>query len=311
MGASLPQTIFSFPRFISNCVYELGEFTVRVPEQPLADRSLQIQKQEPFVNWTQEDHKKSYKLFQKIVRIWNKENIHDYLIFSKIGLENEDTTPFTWEIVPYSTTATRLGQVWQQFQVLWKITFGGSRLFPDEQEKYVQTYTQSFSEHTIQANSPREEEVSSDAFCNPQIIDKQRIFKGKTITVLYNYAPIGWSQEKLDFLLITNKHRNFDTLEEEEYAEAMQLCKKIITYYREKMQKIAYIFLKEGEYAGENVDHTHIHLIILANRTEDWWGKGTVLKNMLIGPSILPDSDLENRVNTLRKQLEPILNKQE
>ena len=46
-----------------------------------------------------------------------------------------------------------------------------------------------------------------------------------------------------------------------------------------------YLFHKTGIDAGQTVPHWHMHLIVTANKTQGFFGKLTVLKNMLFGSS--------------------------
>ena len=148
----------------------------------------------------------------------------------------------------------------------------------------------------------------NDAFCNPKVLDKQRVFEGKEINVLYNYAPIGLGEEKLHFLIVPKEHHpNFSDLTKSEYLESMQLSQKLIKFYQGKGFHTAYLFDKTGAEAGQTVPHWHEHVVFTATKTQELFGKWTVLKNMVLGSSPLPPKELQNRVQSLKKELAEVL----
>lgn len=276
-----------------------------VPEFPLAPGALQITsdaKNSSFSNWQVESHIEAYNLMQRIAQVWEKQGVSDYLIFAKDTPQGS----FRWEIVPYPKDGWR---IWKQIKVALNIVFGGgSRLSNAERNKQVIDFQKigfaSSGQHA-QVESIDKVAKSNDAFCNPEIIQKQLVFEGKKINVLYNYAPIAVGNEKLHFLLTPKAHREgFLNLTEEEYLEAMQLSQRLVAYYLNKGYQTAYIFDKNGYEAGQTVPHWHEHIVFTASSSQEFGVLLQVLKTTLIGTFPLSKGELQARVSTLKKELE-------
>ena len=285
-------------------VYAGKTMKVIVPECPLAFGSLKIvphSHAENFSEWNDSNKLETYELIQHVVQIWEKKGITDYLIYGK---ESSDLKSiFSWEIVPYPKDGWRF---WKQLKVLWNITFGSQCLPEVERHKIARDFF--LQPLTNQIASITKIAQGNDAFCNPKVIDKQLVFEGKEINVLYNYAPIVMGEEKLHFLIVPKQHRlKFSDLTETEYLENMQLSQKLIRFYNDKGYHTAYLFDKTGAEAGQAVPHWHEHLIFTATKTQEFFGRLTILKNMLIGSSPLPEKELQTRVQSLKIELYGVL----
>jgi diadenosine tetraphosphate (Ap4A) HIT family hydrolase len=267
-----------------------------VPQCPLATGSFQIAPKlnaKELARWPADHHMEAYATMQKIVQYWKVKGIEDYLIYGKAS----DGVIFNWEIVPYPKEGWRL---WKQFKVLWHMTFGGSCMPQVEREKIAKDIHPYMTLFLPQME--RVQVVANDAFCKPEVIAKQRVFEGKEINVLYNYAPIG--KEKLHFLLVPKRHlAKFSQLSPTEYEETMQLTQKLLGFYKNKGLSTAYIFDKTGLEAGQSVPHWHEHIVFTATKTQEFFGKLTVLKNMLIGSSSLSQEELNAQVKLLQNEL--------
>lgn len=277
-------------------VYSDHTTQVVVPERPLATNALQIE-------GSQLPPEEVYACIQKISRIWKKEGISSFMTFGK----NEDKAPFHWQVVPYPQSGWRL---WNQLKVLWRITFGAPKLSETARlqcaERYKQLFDQAVSEMSV--SSSTKPLSQPDAFCNPEVIQRQRVYEGKTINVLYNYAPIGLGKRKLHFLIVPKAHRTgFSDLTEAEYAESMKISGKLVDHYKKEGYSTAYLFDKTGVEAGQTVPHWHQHVVFTANKTEELLGKLKIFKNMLFGSSPLPKTELEAQVHALRTELAPVL----
>lgn len=147
--------------------------------------------------------------------------------------------------------------------------------------------------------------ISSDPFCNQEVIDKQRVFAGKKVTLLYNYKPLG--NDQLHFLIVPKEHREtFTHLTQEEYLETAQLASKVMTHFREKGFPVAHLFHKSGSAAGQTVPHWHLHLILSSSKEISTWEKVALLKNMIWGTSPLSDQELAKRVRNYQQELQKI-----
>jgi diadenosine tetraphosphate (Ap4A) HIT family hydrolase len=308
---SANETVNTQP-LISNetIVYVSKTMKVIVPECPLAFGSLKIVPNSDtgnFSEWQDFNELETYELIQHVIQIWEKKGITDYLIYGKES--NNSKSIFSWEIVPYPKNGWRF---WKQFKVLWNITFGGSCLPKIERDRIAKDFQKdkdSFSEsHTKQIESIKKTIQGNDPFCNQKVIDKQLVFEGKEINVLYNYAPIVLGEGKLHFLIVPKQHHSkFSDLTETEYLESMELSQKLVSFYKDKGYHTAYLFDKTGAEAGQTVPHWHEHVVFTATKTQEFFGKLTVLKNMLFGSSPLPQKELQTRVQSLRKDLNEVL----
>jgi diadenosine tetraphosphate (Ap4A) HIT family hydrolase len=291
-------------------VYEGKTMKVIVPDCPLAVGSLKILPLSgigKFSEWQDFNKLEAYELIQLVVQIWQKKGITDYLIYGKESVPFKST--FNWEIVPYPKNGWRF---WKQFKVLWNITFGGSCLPKVERNRIVKDFQKdkdSFSESlTKQIESIKKTVRENDAFCNQKVINKQLVFEGKEMYVLYNYAPIVLGKEKLHFLIVPKQHHSkFSDLTETEYLETMQLSQKLISFYKNRGYHTAYLFDKTGAEAGQTVPHWHEHVVFTAKKTQEFLGKLTVLKNMLIGSSPLSQKELQTLVESFRNELNEVL----
>lgn len=274
------------------------EVCIKLPTAPLASQSLQIAplSNQSLLNWSPREHAESFRAMQKTAQVWKEKKIGDqYLVYGKQSIGA--SSPFQWEIVPYSQSTTWLHRFFQQFKVLWKITFGGTLLRKQEIENQLANYKTWFSKFSSPHN-PSIPAPSTDAFCNPQVIQKQRVLEGQTVNLLYNYKPIGFGGERLHFLVVPKAHKaSFHELSEEEYVEAMKFTQQVITHLSKTRQlQEVYLYHKTGVDAGQTVPHWHLHIVLTANKAQDIFGKLTVLKNMVIDSSPLKEKELQEKV---------------
>lgn len=251
-------------------------------ESPLTQDALQMESPLPLVEWSQDDNQEAFRTLQKVIQVWANKGIHEYLI---VGKENSE--PFKWTIVPYPPD---INPLFRHLTILWKMTFGTS---PQEAKKFE--LEEPVPIHISTTSS------KPDPFSDPQVIQRQLVYEGKRIYVLYNYAPITSEH----FLLIPKERKvYFSDLDLEEYLEAMHLAQKLIRHFRTD-SKVAYIFDKSGERAGQTVPHWHEHLVITPQ--DDLWGQFKMLKNMFLGSSPLPPDELKARVEKYRQELSEVL----
>lgn len=280
-----------------------------VPTYPLASGSVQIMPSpqvKNFLEWQiiQGIEAEAYALIKRIVRVWEKRGITDYMIF---GRECQDShARFNWEVVPYPKGGWNF---LQQCKVLWKIAFGASLLPQTQREKEAKELQNALA---LEDDNKRESIApptrGSDVFCNPQVIERQLVFEGKEINVLYNYAPIALDEKKLHFLITPKQHRvRFSDLTETEYVEARQVAQRLVQFYKDRGYTFAYLFNKTGARAGQSVFHWHEHVIFAATKTRALFGKLLVLKKMLLPVWPLSPEELEQRVHLLRRELKDAL----
>ncbi len=296
-----PLFAYSQPALMGDApIYQGKNMQVEVSEQPLAQGAVKIV---PKLNArgmssfrANERRAETYDLLQKTVSLWKKNGTGDYMIYSKET--GDPATRFQWEIVPYTKEGFRFVK---QFKVLWNITFGAPSISPSEKVKTVATL-----DKIAEATDPVIQKIAQghDAFCNSKIIEKQCVFEGKQINILYNYAPIGLGEDKLHFLLVPKKHKEtFSDLTKSEYLESQDLGEKLAEHYKAKGITTVYRFDKNGVEAGQTVPHWHQHVIFTATKAQDLFGKLNVLKNIVLGSSAMSDKALSQRVAQLKSEL--------
>lgn len=261
---------------------------IELPHSPLKPGSLRVKPtgEKKFTEWDRADHTLAFASLQKIAR-----TCEQYFVFGK-----QEEGAFNFEIVPYETCSTYLSRLWQQLKVLWNCTFGSPAL----SEAEIAAEVEKARSRLKTAAKVHEAVFANDAFCKEEVIQKQCVLEGRTINVLFNYAPIGFGGEPLHFLIVPKEHRTrFDELTEEEYLEASELAQKLMLHYGFD----AYLYHKTGIDAGQTVPHWHLHLVFSATKTQDLFGKLTVLKNMTWGSSPMKDEALKVRVTSLRSDL--------
>ncbi|GAB5412130.1 MAG: hypothetical protein ChlgKO_12440 [Chlamydiales bacterium] len=268
---------------------------VEAPEKAISKYSLSVvvPEKKQFTDWSEEDHCDSYKTQQKIVRYWKQQQFADqFLIYGKVS-KNED---FRWEVVPQFDCNYLITRFTQQCKTLWGATFP----------------VKSNGVYDVEWSGEEEDEYelfASDPFCDREVIEKQWVYKGELINVLYNYRPIGFGDEKLHFLVLPKNHRpTFYQLSEEEYQESLIVVQKLLQHFSQTRSIYeAHLFHKSGKDAGQTVPHWHLHVVLT---TSDWHtclGKFSVLRNMLFTPSPLGDEELKTKVEKYRGEIIPAL----
>jgi diadenosine tetraphosphate (Ap4A) HIT family hydrolase len=281
-------------------IYRGTNMKIIVSERPLAEGSIKIMPLsgiQNFSEWLECDHIESYNLIQCVQQVWKDKGITDYLVYGK---QCHDST-FNWEVVPYPKEGFRF---WKQLKVLWNIIFEGPIVSQVERDRIIKDFKDinSFSKPELQLIETIENVAhNNDAFCNPEVIDRQQIYEGENVNVLYNYAPI---EKRQHFLLTSKQHRSaFSNLTEAEYLESMLLSRQLI---EKKNYPAVYLFHKTGIEAGQTVDHFHEHLLFIATKVQDLFGKLTILKNMVFGSSPLSEAELKSDVELLRREVQEV-----
>ncbi|MFI5343667.1 MAG: HIT family protein [Chlamydiales bacterium] len=294
-------------------IHEGRTMRIIVPDSPLTSGSVKIVPKSDhahFSEWDKPNIEESQELIQRIVQVWKKNGVKGYLVYGKES--DQSKSIFSWEIVPYQECRWRW---WQQFKVLWRIIFGGSSL--SQNEKIIQAKDFKKELESLSASQPEQikaiDKVGNDLFCKESTIARQQVFEGKTIRILYDHAPLAIGEGQPHFLLLPKRHRKHITdLTPEEYLESNELEQQLICHYKDKGFHTAYLFEKndfdENEpFAGQSVFHRHRHLVFIASKTQDLFGKLMVLKRMSIGSSRLSEDELKKRVQSLRSELSKVL----
>jgi len=265
-----------------------------VPDRPLAFGSVQI---EPildsirFKDLTHDHLVESYALLQTIVRCWRDAGITDYFLYSKFP---DDQSPFACEAVPYPKNGSLF---WKQFKVWWNVTFEGSKISDTKKAQIVRDFQSKeiYSDSQIEEN---ENETGNDVFCKNGVIEKQGVYEGEQINVLFDHAPLG----EWHLLLVPKAHRrDFGDLRKSEYVEILATAQQIASLFSKAGYPLSYLFSNNGR--TQSVKHCHFHLVILASEKQECMGKFQELKKIIIGSSRLSDDKLQERVEASKEKL--------
>ncbi|MGR3973507.1 MAG: HIT family protein [Candidatus Rhabdochlamydia sp.] len=293
---------------LSECILESpgSSPSLEILDQQLLHGSVFISSKQPFSKWSKEDQGKSYELMQRTAQVWKNCKITEqYLIYGQINSRDHEL-PFNWEMVPYAPCKTTLGRIVQQLQVLWRTVFGGIAISQEDRQQQTSNYKNLFN--SVPQSPPPEDmpHESNDAFCKSDTLQRQRVVTGEKVNVLFNYAPIGFGGEKLHFLIVPKYHREkFSDVTQEEYQEACALTQKLVDHFSEtrKTLKNVYLMNKTGIDAGQSVPHWHLHVVFSSNAAQNFWGRLTVLRNILFGSSPMKKEALEQKVSSLKEEL--------
>jgi diadenosine tetraphosphate (Ap4A) HIT family hydrolase len=263
--------------------------TLYVPERPLAVGSVALHSTNAYVNLTHAQKLASFHFIQNIIAVWEKRGINDYYIYLK-----GDKNSYHWEIVPYTKTWLPF---WQRFKVLWNIIFGASKQSLEKREALAARLKKEIDPFSI-SETEAKENAAGCAFCKPEVIKRQQISSNESTHLLFNYKPITENH----FLITPTRHvRKFSQLKEAEYINAFKFAQDLITAYSKEHPNF-YLLNANGVIAGQTVPHWHQHLVFVASKSEDIWGKLRVFGKMLFNPTPLSDAKLAEKIETIRKK---------
>ena len=230
-----------------------------------------------FLEWDNQDFSSSFLDIQRIAR----NDLHcGYSSWLTYGDTQE--IPFKWHVVPFNGESP---DIFKQVQVLWNITFpSGDSQLP------LEVFSVS-SEQNV--NRP----ASHNAFADREVIERQLIYEGDLIYVLYNYAPLS----EHHFLLIPKREAlSFLNLTRDEYLEAEEIAQNILKYYSHLR---GHLLDKNGKAAGQTVPHWHQHLILTEPGYYEWFTRLQFAARMILGASPLPINQLQEKVASYRAGL--------
>lgn len=290
-----------------NVMYQNESVSVNLPSCPLKTGSLTISStlpQKSIIEWTSQQHAKSYNLMQNIAAFWRENNfIDDFMIIGMMP-PRMHASSFFWEIIPFTKNSYNF---LDQFGVVWRLAFDSPCLSDKERQSIANQYMNLITIFSLPYQPLPETTpcTSEDAFCRPSVIAKQLLYEGNLMYILYNYAPIGLGEEKLHFMIIPKNHRTgFPQLTLNEYLEAQEMSIKLMNYFTKKEFPIVYLFHKTGKLAGQTVPHWHEHLIFASNESNEFWGKLIIMSKKLFPSKALPENELKVLVNKYRQQVQ-------
>lgn len=132
------------------------------------------------------------------------------------------------------------------------------------------------------------------AFCNPEIIAKQKIYETKNFYLLVDYAPL---QEGHLLLVAKRSIVHLHELNDDEAVDMNRLVKKIHAFFKDVLKTEDYIELvKNGKPAGQAVPHLHIHLIPIKYTGSLVWGQINTLYKIVFGSRGMSQTEIASKV---------------
>jgi len=287
-----------FPTHEEGVVHRGKRTKLIIPKNPLAAGSIKCESIKPknFSSWDDDDHLESFGLMQKVFLICKEKGITNYLVYG--GEANGSKSAFSWEIIPHPKNSWLLGR---QLNILWNITFGAPTLLQQEREQLAARLRQEFEgfSHSKQPTPPTI--LENDIPCDHDTIRKELIFGGKEVNVLCDQFDF---HNDIHFLLSPKRNRRgLPDLSESEYLETMQLARKLVKFYEDESYKIAHLFHRTGASEGGEITHW-IHQVILSRtKTQDFFGKLVLAKNLITGASPITEEAVRRRVSSFREHL--------
>lgn len=274
---------------------KMGSLQFAIATHPLAPHAVEVEGPQNFSEWGENNGRSLLEITKTITSIWKDNKIASQCMM--LGVQTPQKS-FTVQLVPYQD-ANALTRIPQQMKVLWKLTVGAPSLNDQEIAAEKQLFSDWANFSSIQTtHAPI---VGTDPFCNQTVIDKQLVAEGKTLSVLYSYAPV----VDRHFLFVPKIHR--ETLEElssEELGEIIKESARVVSVLTPQGQpQRVFWMMKFGEDAGQTVKHLHAHLMLPSDSDEEGLGKATVLKNILLGSSPLNNHELQAKVAYYKENL--------
>jgi histidine triad (HIT) family protein len=143
-------------------------------------------------------------------------------------------------------------------------------------------------------------EGSNCAFCNQQILEKQKFFEDDLVYALYTHKPIFPGH----CLILPKRHVvRFESLSNEEIERIGQVIKEVNSAVQIVYRTEPYLLLEKNGYeVGQSVPHVHFHYIPRVS------GDQSLLKLLfrMAFLNLLPpisDNEMEKNVKALRFQM--------
>jgi diadenosine tetraphosphate (Ap4A) HIT family hydrolase len=278
-----------------------------VPQNPVMAGAIAICAEDlgvqHFGNLSHDAHRQTYHILQSMAQMWEENHLTDqFFVFGRIA----DNLRFNWEVLPYAKCRVFITRMIQQIQVLWRIVFGGLTITDENRAQQQAALTAAaLGSVVLEPRVSAVHENHDDPFCNPEKRARQVVVTGQLVDILYNTGPIGFGGERLGFLVVPKAHRDtFRHVTEDEYTESMRLIEGLEARVRATRPDIesVYLFHKQGKDAGVTVKHWHIQ-VIFVNRRQDFWGKLTVFKNIVVGSSRIDVNSYLDGVRNIFRRL--------
>ncbi|MBA3957180.1 MAG: HIT domain-containing protein [Parachlamydiaceae bacterium] len=279
---------------------------VVMPEHSLAPKAVQVrlERNKTPMNrntWNTDVAIPVSQQLQNIGRIWTAQGL-DYLVHGTVKRDAQrQEQAFHWEIVPFSKTRLFITRFWQQFKVLWRLTFGGIYT-PIVTRRTVATQLKGEMTKATQGDSKAGAEARGKEFlCDVAKCSKQLVFTNNKMRLLLDEKPLIPRDRGVHFLIAPERHvERFEELTQAELEGMSALQNHCLDQYKEAPEIT--IFDKSGKEAGQTVPHWHQHLVVQERPLGKWTTLCRLVRNMLFGLPKLSKEDMSQATHELQKK---------
>jgi diadenosine tetraphosphate (Ap4A) HIT family hydrolase len=199
-----------------------------------------------------------------------------------------DTNPVKFRLAPFYAK-NQWSDVWERSKAIFQAIF--SEIKGEDVE------------FTGKPLTPQK--TGSGPLFDDAVVEKQLLFEGESINVLYDYAPISHAH----FLLVPKKDRpalNFQELDQDQREEIADLTNRIFLWAKKHFagQEVnVHYFERNTKTARIRVPSFYAHVVVTTTKGEEFFDKIKLLKRVIILPSALSSEELQSRVAFYRENL--------
>ncbi len=271
--------------------------SLRTPETPLLPQAIEVE----FGNDL------SFLTDDELGRVWELRRAADqnfantgaigqlgYLKIGPSGCHSVQVAPYYLPSYMDYPVLRSIASLWQQVRAVLNTLFGSTQA----------TTAVALPAAVASVDVKR---TGGGALVEQEVIDKQLVWQGRNINVLYNFRPIKTATQ-VHLLLVVKPERpgrNFGEISREDYIEVLDVARAIDQRAREvwkdqKEEVETYIFDKTGSFAGQTQPIYHAHVVVTLGAKDSTWGKLRLLWRMVWTPAALKDDKLREARDSMR-----------
>ncbi len=212
----------------------------------------------------------------------------------------QEHNPFKLILIPFNDERSSL---LQQLQVLKSLLWGPFCPTPELLEEEQTT----FKSRLGQEQKIATEGNGQDVFCKNEVIQRQTLWEGKTVRLLYPTSVLPEEPLAPHFLIVTKRCRpDFASLTDEEALEVESVSRKLFEIFKTKGFESGIKLQKNGT-VGVTVPYFHQHIVLFKNKEEEQQALYQMIKNVFIGSSSLSTEQYKTNYDHYKTLLNPIL----
>jgi len=267
--------------FLSLQLMQMRDVSLELPSCPLIEKSTEIISPLAYQAMGQSEDEKVAALTRKIFVAYKDNGLASTTVVQKEFFNQ--VTPFQLTLIPFSDTKSALIQ---QLQVLKSIVW--EPFCPPEEKLILQAneLLPHLEEQALSEEAATEGE-GTDVFCRKEVLEKQTLYEGRTVRLLYPTSVLPTEEPASHFLIVPKICRpDYLSLTAEEALEIEALSRKIFRHFMQEGYLIGYGLHKNGS-VGVTVPDFHKHLIFFKSTEDENSALYKMIKNVLFGSSAL------------------------